>query len=177
MADDELHRIPGYEGIYSITRDGRVWAHERRERRRAYKAQWLKPWQMGRYLGVALWQDDGGRHFYIHHLVMAAWGLPQPSPKHEINHRDFDRYNNHIDNLEWVTRTANIRHAVANGSAMVAGLTGSANHAARLTEAQVLEIRARYTGKRGQQTALAREYGVDINAIHNIVRRKTWTHI
>jgi capsular polysaccharide biosynthesis protein len=63
------------------------------------------------------------------------------------------------------------------GSNMVAGRHGSAVHNAKLTETQVVEIRRRYTGKRGQQEALAREFGISDNYAWAIINRVTWTHI
>ena len=51
---------------------------------------------------------------YVHIMVCSAFmGLP-PTPKHEVNHIDYDKTNNHISNLEWVTRSENIRYSVCN---------------------------------------------------------------
>jgi len=47
----------------------------------------------------------------------------------------------------------------------------------KLTKEQVLEIRRRYTGRRGEQSALAREFDVPQGHIWGIVNRMTWTHI
>lgn len=46
-----------------------------------------------------------------------------------------------------------------------------------LTEADVVAIRSRVTGRFGEQSALAREYGVHPSVISNIVRRRRWTHV
>jgi len=46
---------------------------------------------------------------------MLVWGPPKPSPEHEINHRDGNKLNNDISNLEWVTSAQNKQHALANG--------------------------------------------------------------
>ena len=54
-------------------------------------------------------------------------------------------------------------------------LKGSAHGEAKLTDAAVLDIRARY--RRGNGLALAAEYGVSPSLISLIVRRKAWTHI
>jgi hypothetical protein len=54
---------------------------------------------------------------------------------------------------------------------------GAANPQARLTEALVLAIREEYAQGTTNQHVLARKYGVNHNTIHNIVRRKLWTHI
>ena len=54
---------------------------------------------------------------------------------------------------------------------------GETQHSARLTADQVRDIRARYTGKCGEQTALAREYGISHAALHAVVTGKTWRHV
>lgn len=54
---------------------------------------------------------------------------------------------------------------------------GERNRWATMTEAQVLELLARATGKRGEQTRFAREYGTTPAVIGNILRGKTWRHL
>lgn len=76
------------------------------------------------------------------------------------------------------TQVDNIRDRVAKGRSY-RGL-GEQNGSAKLTEADVREIRARYGyyGKAGQsQPALAIKYGVRQSAISAVIRRKTWAHI
>lgn len=53
-----------------------------------------------------------GRQEYIHRLVAMAWigDIPQGW---EVNHLDFDRHNNRLENLEIVTPSMNARHAAA----------------------------------------------------------------
>ena len=41
----------------------------------------------------------------VSHYVMLVWGPPAPSDKHIIHHKDFDKTNHHIENLEWCTKT------------------------------------------------------------------------
>lgn len=52
--------------------------------------------------------------FPVHRLVAKAF-LPNPEGLPEVNHKDFNRRNNHVDNLEWVTRSENMRHAFTAG--------------------------------------------------------------
>lgn len=65
-------------------------------------------------------------------------------------------------------------HCVSKNPLLV---TGVKNPAAKLTEAQVLEIRARYAAGGIFQYVLAKEYSVTQGLITSIVRRKTWRHI
>lgn len=55
---------------------------------------------------------------------------------------------------------------------------GSLHHKAKLTEAQVLEMRDEYATSRTPYLDLAIRYGLDsVNTVHQIITRKTWTHI
>ncbi|CAK0792255.1 unnamed protein product [Prorocentrum cordatum] len=59
----------------------------------------------------------GGSLNYVHRLVAHAFLGPPPSTQHcDVNHKDRDRGNNHVDNLEFVTRSENILHSYAANS-------------------------------------------------------------
>lgn len=49
------------------------------------------------------------------HRAVALTFIPNPHNKPEVNHKDMDRSNNHISNLEWVTHAENVQHAYDNG--------------------------------------------------------------
>ena len=53
-------------------------------------------------------------HFYVHRLVALTW-INNPQNLPEVNHKDGDVWNNHKDNLEWVTSSGNSIHAVMIG--------------------------------------------------------------
>lgn len=47
---------------------------------------------------------------YVHRIVAETFIGPAPTPQHEVNHKDLNKLNNHVSNLEWVTRQENVDH-------------------------------------------------------------------
>jgi hypothetical protein len=62
------------------------------------------------YLAVRI----DGKTMKVHRLV-ALHFLPNPKLLREVNHKDGDSHNNNVDNLEWTTRSENMKHAVKTG--------------------------------------------------------------
>lgn len=69
------------------------------------------------YLKVNLRDDSGKTHNKKVHRLVAQHFIPNPDNKPCTNHKDFNRCNNHIDNLEWVTYKENNDHKKAAGRA------------------------------------------------------------
>lgn len=99
---DEVFRpVEGYEGLYEVSNLGRVkslkWGKERI----------LKPGMDGcGYLKANLYKEGKIKHFMVHRLVAQAF-IPNPEGLPQINHKDEDKTNNRVDNLEWCTAKYN----------------------------------------------------------------------
>lgn len=52
--------------------------------------------------------------YLVHHLVAEAWIAPIPEG-YTVNHKDLNKFNNHVENLEIITRSDNLKHAWKNG--------------------------------------------------------------
>jgi hypothetical protein len=95
--------IEGYERLYQISDRGRV--------RSLRKNIILRPGKFPNgYLFASLKVKGKQCSKMIHRLVAEAF-LSNPGRKKEVNHKDGDKQNNVIENLEWVTRQENIKHA------------------------------------------------------------------
>ncbi len=106
--------IKGYEGLYQISNLGNIRSLDRQSwNGNSYftlKGKQLKPANNGHgYLWVYLSKDGKTKYNYIHRLVAEAF-IENPENKPCVNHIDFDRQNNCVENLEWVTYTENETH-------------------------------------------------------------------
>lgn len=102
-----------YNGKIKVAHDGRVY------RRDGKRDCWVLAPQSntarnGKYKCIALTENGKQRNLLVHRLVAQAYIL-NPDNKREVNHKDGNGHNNHVDNLEWVTRMENCRHAHAVG--------------------------------------------------------------
>ena len=107
--------IPNYEGRYEASNQGRI---------RNVNGHVLKP-KRERYLRLEI----GGKSFNVHRLIAAAFFGPCPNG-YQVNHRDGNRHNNAVDNLEYCTHIENERHAATLGLKA----KGSRNGFAKLNE-------------------------------------------
>lgn len=96
--------IKGYEGLYQISDEG----HVRRILKNGTKT--LKD-RDGLYHTVSLSNKCEKKTFAIHRLV-AEHFLERPDGATEVNHKDGNKHNNHVSNLEWVTQAQNRSHAM-----------------------------------------------------------------
>lgn len=92
--------IKNYEGLYAITSYGKVWSYRSKK--------FLKPYVNKGYLQVALSKDKESKNFYIHRLVAEAY-IPNPNNYDTVDHIDFDKTNNCVNNLQWMSRSEKCR--------------------------------------------------------------------
>jgi len=129
---------------------------------------------MNGYQRVILQKNCLQKQFLVHRLVAAAFIGTCPVGK-QVNHLDGDKLNNQPSNLEYVTQSENMQHAYRSGLLKV--ICGANHCCAKLTEEDVLAIRATYAAGGVTQQKLADKYGVgDVN-ICNIVNRRSWAHL
>ncbi len=97
-------------GDYTIYSDGKVISNKTYHKSSYGKVMKKKLLPSG-YNQMRLRINKKYKIFYLHRLVAECF-IPNPKNKPEVNHKDGDKTNNHISNLEWVTRSENERHAI-----------------------------------------------------------------
>lgn len=171
---EELVAIKNWEGLYSITRDGRVYSHMRNYNSR-YKDRgfWLTAHTDGcGYLFVALTLNGKTSQPKIHRLVGETF-IPNPLNLPQINHLDGNKLNNNDWNLTWCTPSENILHAFKYG---LSNQKGEHNAASKLKDKDILEIRR--LGEEGKlKKDIAILFNISRSAITNIIKRKRWKHL
>lgn len=101
---EEWRYIKGYEGKYQISNLGRVKSLGNNKNKKE-KILSNTPRKDG-YLMVCLYKNGKGKPFTVHRLV-ALHFIDNPNNYEEVNHKDENKQNNSIDNLEWCTREYN----------------------------------------------------------------------
>ncbi len=162
-----MKEILGYEGLYAVTIKGKIWAY-------AKNATWhtdriLKPWLIGNgYEMVMLYKTgEKPRKFLVHRLVAMTY-ISNPNNLREVNHKNGNRLDNRIKNLEWISSKENKIHAIK------LGLYRSHE---KLTPKQVRAIRRDYATGKFFQREIANKYGTSQHQVSWIVRGKGWGHI
>ena len=100
--------IDGYNGMYQISNKGRVKSLYNGSERI------LKLWDNGRgYLRVYLTKENTSKYIRVHRLVARAF-IPNPHNLPEVNHKDENKKNNYVENLEWCDRRYNVNYGSRN---------------------------------------------------------------
>ena len=103
---EEFRDIPGYEGLYEVSNLGRVRSLETERILKPSKNTWG-------YLFVSLYKNGIKKAVRIHRLVALAF-IPNPDNLPCINHKDEDKTNNTVDNLEWCDDKYNANYGTRN---------------------------------------------------------------
>ena len=170
--------VVGYEGYYQISDFGNVRSLGRRVRNgsgtRRVRARVVRQGKHKQgYRVVALQRGNRSRSFLVHRLVAAAF-LPSIPTGSEINHKDGDKCNNTLSNLEIATRQENIDHAVRTG---LIDNKGEKNARAKITAERVQEIRTLHAAGGVGYKAISKRFGLPWGTIRNVVKRRTWAHL
>lgn len=187
--------IVGYEGIYQVSNKGRV----KRLAQKRINSNQAKSWEQDYpetflrgsvdskgYRQVNLSFGLEGNNYLLLHRVVAKAFLDEPSAELEaecikggykvvlVNHKDSNRLNNDVDNLEWCTPSYNADYMMETNKPDYSNRSGSNARHSLLVEEDVDEIlRLRLLGR--SQQSIADIFGVKQITISNIVTGRSWS--
>lgn len=175
--------IKGYESKYAACEDGRIWAFPKigyAKAGRWSEGRYLKPYIMKNgYHVVSLFTNGSQKKFLVHRLIATTF-IPNPKELQDTNHKDGNKSNNGLSNLEWCTRKENIHHAMKMGLFDNVGGNpprGEDCVTSKLKDEQVREIRRLHSEENVSYAEIGRLFKTTKENVSFICRRKSWKHI
>lgn len=159
---DEWRTVPGFDN-YLCSRTGFV--------KNKKTGRILKPADdSDGYPKVTLTNSLKKKHCIAVHRVVATtylWNKDKP----QVNHKDGNKHNNCVENLEWVTNKENIAHAIRTGLLKV---KGSDNANAKINSRTAKHIRELFVSGKWNKCQLGRMFGISRTMVRYIVEGKNW---
>lgn len=175
-----LKGIVEYGDYYEVSNLGRVRSIDRRVANnsnsgRLIKGQILKQQtDKDGYLRVTLRFHGKYKGQMVHRLVALAF-IDNTENKPTVNHKDGNKKNNNVKNLEWSTHKEQINHADDNGLRVMP--KGEESYNATLTDNEVVELFNLYKTGNYSQSELADRFNTTKSAIQGIIHGKSWKHL
>ncbi len=175
-AGEEWRVVPGFDGWYEASPDGRVRSWKctgvvgvRRAKPRILKGRYT---ELGYCLVKLTHPVFGAMDVGVHQLVLAAF--VEPRPLYAVcDHINATPSDNRVENLRWLTAADNLRYAAALGR--LCKRKGPRSHSLIDME-KAREIRARRAGGAALK-ALAQEFSVSVTAVSQIVNNLKWREV
>ena len=161
MSKEYWKSVLGYDNYYSVSNLGNIRRDKASGGTQAGRI--LHPSITNRgYPQVTLYISGKSKQYTIHTIVMKSF-IGEISKGLMVNHKDGVKTNNNLSNLEYVTGSENMKHAYRTGIAKK-----------KLSMKDVDIIRNRYSNGEITQSMLAKEYGVSLSHIKQIMANKVW---
>ena len=159
--------IDGKPTKYLINELGQIYSE--------HTNKFLKPYPNPQgYMLVDIHGDGINRTFQVHRLVALTF-IPNPDKLETVNHKDGNKKNNAVTNLEWMTRLDNVRHAWDTGLAKPR--YGTDNPANVYTEEQIHAVCQLIEVGELSNVRIAKLCNVNVTLIRDIKFRNKWTRI
>lgn len=166
--------VVGYEGIYEVSDTGKIKSLDRLSvhkngKKYNIKERILKDIRVGDYRGVQLCNNGNAKKNYLHRLVALHFVSGHSEVFKVVNHIDGDKNNNHFENLEWVTHSQNLQHALETG---LNQNYGENSRFCKFPDVIVQQVKDLYDNGAFIQSEISEIYGISRMQIHRIVKRK-----
>lgn len=126
------------------------------------------------YLIICLYENNNKKIKKIHRLVLESFIPILNLDSFECNHKDGNKKNNLLSNLEWCNRSENMNHAFQTG---LQSLIGEKNTQSKLKNNEIIEIKKFLLSSKLKNNEIAKKFKVSPSTISDIKMGRTWQHI
>lgn len=177
---EQWKQIKGNREIYEVSNLGNIRTRDR-EGARGYKVKGHTLAQYDNsngYLRCGM-NIDGKQKLYFVHRLVAKLFILNPDGKPYVNHKNGDKHDNSVENLEWCTKSENEKHAWANGLKHNIATKGELHGMHKLNRKDVEYIRENHIRNGGfmKTGELAKMFSVNPQTITEIVSERIWKSI
>lgn len=160
--------VSEFEGQYMVNQNGDIYSAKKKIIRKPVLGN-------NGYYHVMLKSNGIRKSFMVHRIVAMAF-IANPDNKKTVNHKDGNKLNNNVSNLEWCSLQDNIAHGFANGLLMPPKVKhGSEHRAAIFNDVEIEKIRA-LRGQGLKLREIAAIYNCHLSTIHCITKNKHYVH-
>lgn len=175
--------VTGYEELYKISIDGKVISIQRTTLTKGGKFRIVPKkllkchFDKNGYVIAGLCKNGLIKNKKVHRLVALAF-IPNIDNKLYVNHKDGNKTNNYISNLEWITAQENTDYARNLGLLkFINAPKGEKSGASKLKNEDILQIRYLYHTKNISKSEISRPFNIGTTTAHKIIDKITWKHI
>jgi len=174
MANKEVWKpVVGYEGLYSVSNFGNIRSEG--VLRGTVSGKLLKPQKWGRgYLYISLYKNQKPTTKKIHRLVLESF-VGKRKKGIVSNHKNGNKQDNRLCNLEYCTVSQNGKHAFDTGLRI--SQKGEECGRAKLNEKDVIKIRKLYKTGKYMKKDIAEMFNITPTNVYSIVNKKSWKHV
>jgi DNA-binding transcriptional regulator YiaG len=169
--------IPGYEGLYEVSDQGRVRGLDRHVKHskgglRLHRGKIISPDYALKYPQHHLHKDGKQRTHYTHQLVALTFIGPRPDRDYQVAHKDGNPRNNTPSNLYYATPSQNAEDKRSHRTMPL----GSNHKNSKLKESDIPRIR-QLSNEGMSRSKVAKLFGVCTMTIQNVISGKVWAHV
>jgi hypothetical protein len=166
MNEGLITDIPNFEGRYGITKNGKVWSYRRKQWNKIFKNKYG-------YMCLSLYDGSKGQTKTVHRLVMETYN-PNKNKNLIIDHKNNDKEDNRLENLQWCTYSQNNQFAHDRGSRNnVNYQKGTDRYNAKLDFNKAKMIRKMFN-EGSPISSISKYFNVSQSCIKNVLYRGDW---